>query len=399
MEIIYLLQDYLVPFLIILTILVFVHEMGHYLIAKRCGVRIDAFSVGFGPEIFGWTDRTGTRWKFSAIPLGGYVKMFGDADVTSRPMKTGDEPTAEELESGEHTGDWADGTARPLTAAERSVSFHHKSLGQRSWIVAGGPLANFLLAIVILTGLFAWHGQPTTPPVVTGVIAGSAAEEAGLQVGDRIVEINGQEIQRFEEIRRIVQVGLDAPLDILVERDGRTAEVAARPQLITMTDNLGNQYETARLGIQAEGREFVRHGIVDSAWYAVEETGDLTVATLNAVWQIIVGTRSADELGGPIRIAQMSGQVAEISVVSVVWFMAILSVNLGLINLFPVPMLDGGHLLFYGIEALRGRPLGERAQEYGFRIGLALVLSLFVFVTWNDLVRLKVIEYLVGLVT
>lgn len=398
MEIFSLLQDYLLPFLIVLTVLVFVHEMGHYLIAKRCGVRIDAFSIGFGPELFGWTDRDGTRWKFSAVPLGGYVKMFGDADVTSRPMKEGDTPP-EELEAGEHTGDWADGTARPLTEEEKAVSFHHKTLSQRCWVVAGGPLANFLLAIVILTGLFAWHGQPTTPPVVTGVQANSAAEEAGIRVGDRIVEINGEKISRFEQIRRMVQIGLNAPLELVIQRDGGKVEMTVRPELITAEDNLGNTYQTARLGIQAQGTEFVRHGVVESLWYAVEETGSLTMATLKAVWQIIVGTRSTDELGGPIRIAQMSGQVADISVVSVIWFMAILSVNLGLINLFPVPMLDGGHLLFYGIEALRGRPLGEKAQEYGFRIGLALVLSLFVFVTWNDLARLKVFEYIVGLVT
>ncbi|MEX0923797.1 MAG: RIP metalloprotease RseP [Rhodovibrionaceae bacterium] len=398
MQILSLLQDYLIPFLIVLTILVFVHEMGHYLIARRCGVRIEAFSIGFGPELFGWTDRTGTRWKFSAIPLGGYVKMFGDADVTSRAMKEGDSH-AENLDAGEHTGDWADGTARPLTEEEKAVSFHHKSLSQRSWIVAGGPLANFLLAIVILTGMFAIYGQPTTPPVVTGVLESSAAEAAGILPGDRIVEINGQKIERFEQIRRVVQLGLDAPLDIVMLRDGGRVEVMAQPELVTAEDNLGNKYETARLGIQAEGREYIRHGIVDSVWFAIEETASLTQATLQAVWQIVVGTRSADELGGPIRIAQLSGQVADISVVSVVLFTAILSVNLGLINLFPVPMLDGGHLLFYSIEALRGRPLGEKAQEYGFRIGLALVLSLFVFVTWNDLVRLRVIEYLVGLVT
>lgn len=293
-------------------------------------------------------------------------------------------------------GRWNDQT---LTDEEKAVSFHHKSLSQRSWIVAGGPLANFLLAIVILTGMFVVYGQPTTPAVITGVQQNSAAAAADLRVGDRIVEINGETITRFEQIRRLVQLGLDAPLDIIVERGGSQIEVFAQPQIITTKDNLGNEYETARLGIQAEGTEYIRHGLVDSVWFAIKETGSLSVGTLQAVWQIIVGTRSADELGGPLRIAQLSGQVAEISVVSVILFTAILSVNLGLINLFPVPMLDGGHLLFYSIEAVRGRPLGEKAQEYGFRIGLALVLSLFVFVTWNDLVRLRVIEYLVGLVT
>jgi regulator of sigma E protease len=386
--------DFVIPFLIILTVLVFVHEMGHYLIAKRCGVRIEVFSIGFGPELFGWTDRSGTRWKFSLIPLGGYVKMFGDADATSRPT-----PGVQEPAPGEGTGDWAEGTTRPLTPEEKAVSFHHKRLGQRSWVVAGGPLANFLFALVVLTGFFTFYGQPTTPPVVGEVLADSAADVAGIEAGDRFVRINGTRIERFEEIQRLVQLNLDAPLEVELARGSESLALTVRPVIIEATDNLGRPFQMARLGVAASGTEYIRFGPLESAWRAVEETVSLTEATLKAVSQIILGTRSADELGGPIRIAELSGQVAEAGFVSVVWFMAVLSINLGLINIFPIPMLDGGHLLFYAIEAVRGRPLGERAQEYGFRIGLAMVVSLILFVTWNDLVRLRFIDFLTGLVT
>lgn len=407
MDILAAVPDYIVPFLIALTPLVFIHEMGHYLIAKRCGVKVEVFSIGFGPELFGWNDRSGTRWKFSLIPLGGYVKMFGDADVTSRPIASGegtasssDTPTSGDAPvSGEETGDWADGKTRPLTPEERAVSFHHKRLGQRSWIVAGGPIANFLFAIVLLAGLFMTVGQATTPPVIGKVLEDSAAEAAGLLPGDRIVAINGGDISRFEEIQRIVQIGLSQPLDMVVVRDGAEVELVATPAIIEVEDYLGNMQKIARLGISASGTEFVRHGLIDSLWRAGVETVSITTATLEAVWQMIVGVRGTEELGGPIRIAELSGQVATGGVAYFLQFMAILSINLGLINLFPVPMLDGGHLLFYAIEGTRGRPLGERAQEFGFRIGLALVLTLVVFVTWNDLVRLRFIEFLTGLIT
>lgn len=389
--------DFVIPFLIILTVLVFVHELGHYLVARWCGVRIDAFSIGFGPELFGWNDRRGTRWKFSAIPLGGYVKMFGDADVTSRPAReTSAQPDEGKVSAGEETGSWAGGRERPLTPEERAVSFHYKSLAQRSWIVAAGPLANFLFALVVLAGFFFALGQPTTPPVIGDVLPDSAAQEAGLEGGDRILTINGSEIERFEQIQRVVQLNLSEPLDMQVERNGQTIALTVTPEIVQAEDNFGNVHEVARVGITASGTEYIRYGLLQSTWMAAEETVNLVGATGKALGQIITGSRSTDELGGPVRIAEMSGYVAETGLVSVLWFMAVLSINLGLINLFPVPMLDGGHLLFYAYEAVRGRPLGERAQEIGFRIGLGLVLTLFVFVTWNDLARLQVFDFLVS---
>jgi regulator of sigma E protease len=369
---------YGLPFLAILTVLVFVHEMGHYLVARLNGVRVEVFSIGFGPELFGWTDKAKTRWKFSLIPLGGYVKMLGDADAASRPDK--------ELSD--------------LTEEERAEAFPYKRLGQRSWIVAAGPIANFLFAVVLLAGLFIAIGQPFTPPVVGTVIPDSAAEQAGLQPGDRIVRIDGTDINSFQDIQWIVSLGMGEELDIVVLRDGAEVPMLAKPILTETTDDFGNRQQIGRLGISHSGIEFIRHGPFTAVWLATERTGSQTLAILKAVGQMFVGDRSAAELGGPLRIAKMSGQVAEYGLASVVQFMWLLSISLGLINLFPIPILDGGHLLFYAIEAVRGRPLGDRAQEYGFRIGLALVLSLMVFATWNDIVHhVKVFEFIKGLVT
>jgi regulator of sigma E protease len=353
-------------FLVVLTVLVFVHELGHYLIARRNGVRIEVFSIGFGPELFGWNDRAGTRWKFSAMPLGGYVKMFGDSDPSSTL-----------------------GTARlgELTAAEREVSFHHKRLLQRAAIVAGGPLANFVFAIVTLSILFATYGQPFTPAEVGQVQAGSAAEKGGIQVGDTIANIDGSTIERFEDVQQIVRLNPGAPMVIKVRRNGEVVTLHVTPALTETTDRFGNRHEIGLLGIGRSGVDYVKRNPASAVVQAVEETWNLSASTLQAMWQIVIGTRASDELGGPIRIMQMSGEVAQTGLVPLLWFMAVLSINLGLINLFPVPVLDGGHLLFYAAEAIRGKPLGQRAQEYGFRIGLALVLTLMVFATWNDLVH------------
>jgi regulator of sigma E protease len=369
---------YIVPFLVILTVLVFVHEFGHYFIARWNGVRVEVFSIGFGPELFGWWDRAGTRWKFSTIPLGGYVKMFGDSDASSgRP---------------------APGLAR-LAQAERDVSFHYKGLGQRSAIVAAGPAANFLFAVLVLAILFMTYGQPFTPAEVGQVQPASAAERAGIQPGDVILSIDGRAVQRFEDVQQTVRLNPGVPMAIVVRRDGGELTLGITPSRTELTDRFGNHYQIGLLGIARSGMEYVKRDPVTALMQAGAETWDLSTATLKAIWQIVIGTRATDELGGPLRIAQMSGEVAQGGVVAILWFMAVLSINLGLINLFPVPVLDGGHLLFYAAEAVRGKPLGQRAQEYGFRIGLALVLTLMVFATWNDLVHLRIVEFVKGLVT
>ncbi len=368
----------IVPFLIVLTVLVFVHELGHYLSARRNGVKVQIFSIGFGPELMGWTDRAGTRWKLSLIPIGGYVKMFGDADVASMP--------------GEAVED--------MTEAEKEYSFFHKRLMQRAEIVAAGPAANFLFAIVVLAGFFMTVGQPFTPAEIGEIIPGSAAEHAGLQPKDKIVAINDQVIERFEDIQQIVGLDDGEPLHLRVQRDGKEISVTATPSVEEEKDIFGNVHRIGRLGIKRTGTEFLRRDPVSAVWRAVGETWNIAAGTLQAAGQMVMGRRTADELGGPIAIAQMSGVVASVGFVDLIRFMALLSVNLGLINLFPIPILDGGHLMFYAAEAIRGRPLGQRAQEYGFRVGLALVLTLMIFVTWNDLVhRTGVIPFLKNLLS
>jgi len=356
-------------FLIVLTVLVFVHEFGHYAIARWNGVRIDVFSIGFGPELFGWWDSAGTRWKFSTIPLGGYVKMFGDSDARS--------------------GQPLPGLGR-LAEGERNVSFHYKRLGQRAAIVAAGPAANFAFAIVVLTVLFMTFGQPYTPAEVGQVQPGSAAEQGGIRAGDVILSIDGQAVARFEDVQQAVRMNPGVAMAIAVRREAKTLTLQVTPARTEVTDRFGNRYEIGLLGIARSGMEYIKRDPVTALYQAVGETWNLSASTLQAMWQMVKGTRTTDELGGPLRIAQMSGEVARGGIAPVLTFMALLSVILGLIKLFPVPILDGGHLLFYAAEAIRGRPLGQKAQEYGFRIGLALVLTLMVFTTWNDLVHIGI---------
>jgi regulator of sigma E protease len=362
-------------FLIILTVLVFVHEFGHYLIARWNGVRVEVFSIGFGPELFGRRDRAGTRWKFSAIPLGGYVKMLGDSDVTSALC------------------------ADRLGPAELEFAFNRKRLGQRAAIVAAGPAANFLFAAIVLAVLFMTFGLPFTPAVVGLVQPGSAAEAAGIRPGDKIVAIDGQRIRRFEDVQQAVRLDPGKPMTIVIRRDGKEVVLHVTPKRTELTDRFGDHFAVGLLGITHRGMDYVKLGPGAALAQAATETWGLSIATLKGMWQIAIGVRSTDELGGPLRIAQLSGEVAQQGPVAVLWLLAALSINLGLINLFPVPILDGGHLLFYAAEAVRGKPLGPRAQEYGFRIGLALVLTLMVFATRNDLVHLGIWSWLKGLVT
>ena len=286
-----------------------------------------------------------------------------------------------------------------MTPEEKAVSFHHQPLIRRAAIVAAGPIANFLFAVLVLALLFMTHGQPFTLADIGSIKPGSAAEAGGLHVGDHIVAIDGRTIERFEEVRAIVSLAAGQTLAVTVEREGASQTLKVTPQVSTLTDHFGNSYTVGLLGITGAGLDFRRHDPATAVWQAVRETWDITASTLTGVGQMIAGVRGTDDLGGPLRIAQMSGEVAQTGVVALIWFLAVLSVNLGLINLFPIPLLDGGHLLFYGFEAILGRPLDERMQEYGFRIGLALVLSLMVFATWNDLVHLKVVEFFRGLMS
>lgn len=358
-------------FVVVLTPIVFVHELGHYWIAVRAGVRVEAFSVGFGRELFGFTDKRGTRWKLAIIPVGGYVKMFGQSDI-------GVDPDGNEL-----------------SPEEQRVSFSAKTLWQRSAIVVAGPLANFFAAIAMLAILFATVGQAFTPAVVTGVLPDMPAEEAGFQVDDRVTEINGTSIQRFEELQQVVRLNPGQILRVTVARGDAHVVIEITPTTAIETTPDGLEIEYGVLGISGEARNFVRHRPHIALWQAVRETGRTISLTFTALGQMISGKRSAEQLGGPIQIAQMSENAAENGIGSLVFFAAFLSINLGLINLFPIPLLDGGHLVFYLYEAVFRKPMGEKIQELSFKLGLVLVLGLMLFATRNDLVRLPLIRRIV----
>lgn len=357
--------------------MVFVHELGHFLVARWNKVRCESFSIGFGPELIGFTDRHGTRWKFSLIPLGGYVKMFGEADIANPSVKDSEGDEEETIE-------------RPMTPEQKAVSFKYKTLGQRSAIVFAGPAVNFIFSILVFFVMFMSVGRPVTEPIVGSVVENSAAAEAGLIAGDRILSIDGDTIDRFEDLQRVVPLGNGAPMRMSIQRDGQILEMIATPRIVEDTDAFGNQQNRALLGVASSGetRTMVRHNPITAFGLAVSQTYTVVEGTFVAVGQIISGERGTEDLGGPIRIAKFSGQAAKSGFANFVIFMAILSINLGIINLFPVPLLDGGHLLFYAIEGLRGRPLSDQTQEWGLRFGLVLVLSLMVFVTWNDILQL-----------
>jgi regulator of sigma E protease len=355
-------------YIISLSVLVFVHEFGHFWVARRCGVKIEMFSIGFGGELFGRTDRLGTRWRVGWLPIGGFVKMFGDADAASRPDTE---------------------VAARMDEADRRVSFVHKKLWQKSLIVAAGPLTNFLFAILVMGVLFATVGQPFTPPVIGKILPGSAAEQAGLRPGDRVLSVDGSDVMRFEELQRIILLNPGETLALRILRDGQETSLTATPLAVDERDILGHVERIGRLGMTSSADIVIRHeDPVTAAWQATRETWSIGASMLQNIGQIITGRRSTDELSGPIGIGQILGQVSHEGFISLVRLVAMLSISLGLINLFPIPVLDGGHLLFYGIEALRRRPASDRTLAFGFRVGFALIVSFFVYVTWHDLTRL-----------
>jgi len=365
------LAGYIVPFLFVLTVVVFFHELGHFLVARRCGVKVLTFSIGFGPEILGFFDRYRTRWKISAVPLGGYVKFFGDENAASVPDQE---------------------TVAQMTEAEKAVSFVHQRVGPRAAVVAAGPIANFILAIAIFAGIFMLYGKQTTSARVDTVQTASAAEAAGFKPGDLVTAIDGEKIDSFADMQRIVSISAGETLTIEVDRGGAHVVLKATPQLKELKDNFGNVHRLGVLGISrsmAPGDIKTQKLSPPQALLAgVQETWFVVDRTLSYIGGVVVGREAADELGGPIRIAQVSGQVASAGFVALIHLTAVLSVSIGLLNLFPIPLLDGGHLLFYAIEAIRGRPLSERAQEVGFRIGLAIVVVLMIFATFNDILHL-----------
>jgi regulator of sigma E protease len=444
---------YVAAFIIVLSLLVFVHEWGHYIVARMCGVRVEMFSIGFGKELFGRYDKNGTRWKVCMIPLGGYVKLFGDVD----PASAGHD---ENVKDGEEI--------RPMSEAERKEAFFSQSVLKRSAVVIAGPAINYIFAFILMVGLFAFNGQPITPPVAAAVVGGSSADKSGFQPHDVIISIDDKPIASFEDVRREMMIALDTKKHFVVERDGELVDIFATPDKVTSEDRFGfkqsrgllglisprhairidtiasidgqtfgedegaakraaiaarfdktftietpkkdgemdtltihpvkeynmfmEQEDSERYGIlfvsNIDASVFVKHGFVRSSAEAGKQVWVVTRGTLEALGQMITGTRSATELGGIIRIGALAGDMAKQGLVALIMFTALLSINLGLVNMFPIPMLDGGHLMFYFFEALRGKPVPEHVQEYAFRIGLVFLVGIMAFANLNDIMQL-----------
>ncbi len=440
-------------FIVILSVLVFVHEWGHYIVARFCGVRVESFSIGFGKELFGWNDKNGTRWKFSLVPLGGYVKLYGDVDPAS----------------AQHTDNVEDetGGVRQMTDAERNTAFFSKPVWKRAAVVFAGPAINYIFAIILLTGLYMMNGKPVTPPVAAAIIGGSSAEKYGFQPHDEVLSIDGQRIKSFEDIRTSMMIALDEERHFVVSRSGEQVDIFARPEKVEQQDRFGFRHSRGLLGLisprhaiqidniksidgvdyadedvdgkrnallqrmdtvfslkiergsesdtlivmptktmnknfaeaesgeagilfvaDREGGEFIKFTLAGGFFEAVDQAYVITAGTLEAIGQMITGTRSATELGGIIRIGAVAGDMAQQGMIAIILFTALLSINLGLINLFPIPMLDGGHLVFYAFEAALGKPIPEQVQEYAFRFGLFFLVCVMVFANLNDIIQL-----------
>jgi regulator of sigma E protease len=362
--------QYGIMFLLVLTLVVFIHELGHFLIARWCGVTVKAFSLGFGPEIFGFYDKHGTRWRFAWIPLGGYVKFIDDGNPASQRSLDAE---------------------KRMTAAERAGAFHAKSVGARAAVVVAGPVANFLLAILLYSALNATVGVRVIPAFVDAIVANSPAAHAGFQAGDRIVAIDNDKIEKFDDLQRIVGSSAGQELTFTVERGGQTLELKATPNVDEQRDAFGRTFRRGLIGIQRSlsPDKFTTRkiGIPEAIALGVKETYGNITQTISGIRDIVTRKQSAEQMGGPIMMAEVTAKVAELGLEPMLRWIAFISANIGFLNLLPIPILDGGHLLFYAYEAARGRPAGERLQQMGFQVGLALLMMLMVFVNFNDIMN------------
>ena len=363
-------------FLLAIGPLVFVHEMGHYLVGRWCGVKAEVFSIGFGREITGWTDKRGTRWKIAWLPLGGYVRFAGDMGAASEPSE-----------------EW-----KALPEAERNQTFQSKTLWQRALIVGAGPVTNFLLAIVIFMGIFGVYGQSKTTNVIGSVVAGSPAEKAGFTVGDKILAVGESEITEFGEISDIVALRPGVTMSFLIERNGEQRRIVAVPALKIVKDRFGNETRLGQIGLGSGRPLAVQLSLAELPGAAVKQTIRVVKSMIDGLVQIVMGRISVKELGGPIKIAQYSGQTASLGFLAFLGFVALISINLGFINLLPIPTLDGGHLFFYGIEAVMRRPVSLAVQELAYRTGFFALMALMLFVTFNDLASFGLWNRLSGLI-
>lgn len=364
----------LFTYVVMVAVLVVVHEGGHYLAGRLFNVKVDAFAVGFGRELVGFNDRRGTRWRINAIPLGGYVKFTGDMHEASQPSP--------ELVA--------------MPAHEREGLFVFKSLWQRAIIVAAGPTINFVFAILILAGFYMALGHPFTPPVVSQVMPGSAAAAAGIQKGDRIISIDGEAVSRFEDVVNTIMVGTGQPMTMAITRGTETLSLLVKPRLVEVKDRFGNVSHIGRLGIARAGQVVEKVGPIGAIGYGIRDTWDIVGSIASTIRQVVMGERHLSDLGGPIKTGQVTGQQASLGALAFIYFMAFFSINLGFINLIPIPMLDGGHLLLYAIEAVRRQPIGAKVQEWAFMSGFAALMSLMAILTWNDLGSVGVWDRLAG---
>ena len=362
-------MNYLIPFLILITVVVFIHEYGHYYFAKKYGVGVTDFSIGFGREIFGWNDKSGTRWKICWIPLGGYVKFFGDRNVFSQ---------AEQQE-----------VVDKYSEEDKNKLFILKPLYQRSLIVAAGPLANFVLAILIFTMINLFVGKDMTPAIIAEVQKDSPAFVSGFQKNDKILLIDNKKVESILQVSTFINISTSEIIEFKILRNDQEFFLSVKPNLVLSEDALGNSVKKRMIGIKLSllNNEFQKQplGPSKAIYYSIKEVWFVTVTSLNYLGKIIIGSGDSSQLGGPIKIAKITGQVAELGIIPFLSIMAYISISLGLINLFPIPMLDGGHLMFYFFEKVLGRPLSQKIQEGFFRIGLFLLFSLMFFVTFNDL--------------
>jgi regulator of sigma E protease len=363
-------------FLLVIGPLIFIHELGHYFVGRWFGVKAETFSIGFGREIGGWTDKRGTRWKVGWLPLGGYVKFKGDMNPASTP-----------------SDEWLS-----LPAEERAETFQAKPVWQRFIIVAAGPVTNFLFAILAFIGIFAAIGYPTTPPVVHGIAEAGPADRAGFLPGDRIVEANGRDVEVFTDLQAYVRLRPDESIRFTVARNGEPIILDVVTEARVVSDSFGNEARFGSLGVTSGPPTFEKLPPLGLVGAAVDQTVETVLAMVVTLGQVITGERSMKEMGGPLKIAQYSGQQASLGWIAFFWFMTVISINLGFINLLPIPLLDGGHLLFYIIEGVRRKPLKPEAQEWAFRTGLAALLALMIFVTLNDLASFGVWQKLGGLI-
>ncbi len=391
-------------FIVLLMIIVFVHEYGHFSVARMLGVKVDVFSIGFGKPIMKWIDKKGTEWRISWLPLGGYVKFFGDLNAASQgPAEAAEKPVTTQFPKQSDAED----AATQMSAEERKVCFHFKPVWRRAAIVAAGPFANFVLAVAIFAALFMSFGRAVIDPVIGGVSENSAAEEAGFLPGDRIVEVDGRPITEFAEMYDVVLVSGGNEMNVVVERGGVRETIAVTPRRVEDTDRYDNKITRWQLGIAPPGPDqvsFKKYGPIKALGEGVAELGRILSLTVKYIGNIIIGKEDARQLGGPIKMAKYAGQSVQsgfddssyreppgffvklrASLVDFISLAAVVSVSIGFLNLLPIPVLDGGHLLYYAYEAVAGRPLGARAQAIGFRLGLVLLASLMIFVTWNDI--------------